>query len=426
MSIDASVARLVFLAALAVSLGLKLWLSRRQIRNVAAHRDRVPEGFAGHVSVDEHQRAADYTVSRMRLGRASAVLGTLLVLLWTLAGGINTIDGWWAVTGWPTLAAGTAVILSVLFINALIELPLAAYSTFGIEQRFGFNRMTVGTFVGDLAREAVLLLLLGGPLVFVALWLMGRAGNLWWFYLWLVWMGFTLVLTWAYPRFIAPLFNRFSPLENAELKERIEQLLTRCGFRSRGIFVMDGSRRSAHGNAYFTGVGSNKRIVFFDTLLDSLEPEQVEAVLAHELGHFRRHHILKRLLLAAATSLIGLAVLGWLTTRPWFYHGLGVNAISDHSAILLFLFAVPAFTFPLSPLTSALSRRHEFEADEFATRQSDGKALIAALVRLYRDNANTLTPDPVYSAFYDSHPPAPVRIGHLRRLIEKRPEHTTA
>ncbi|MGD8380035.1 MAG: M48 family metallopeptidase, partial [Gammaproteobacteria bacterium] len=268
MSIDASVARLVFLAALAVSLGLKLWLSRRQIRNVAAHRDRVPEGFAGHVSVDEHQRAADYTVSRMRLGRASAVLGTLLVLLWTLAGGINTIDGWWAVTGWPTLAAGTAVILSVLFINALIELPLAAYSTFGIEQRFGFNRMTVGTFVGDLAREAVLLLLLGGPLVFVALWLMGRAGNLWWFYLWLVWMGFTLVLTWAYPRFIAPLFNRFSPLENAELKERIEQLLTSCGFRSRGIFVMDGSRRSAHGNAYFTGVGSNKRIVFFDTLLD--------------------------------------------------------------------------------------------------------------------------------------------------------------
>ncbi|MGD8312649.1 MAG: M48 family metallopeptidase, partial [Gammaproteobacteria bacterium] len=292
-------------------------------------------------------------------------------------------------------------------------LPFSLYHTFVVEQRFGFNRTSIATFLGDLLKQGLLLLAIGGPLIALALWIMQASGGLWWLYVWIVWMVFTLIMYWAYPAVIAPLFNKFSPLENDSLKQRIQALLDKCGFRSRGIFVMDGSRRSGHGNAYFTGFGNNKRIVFFDTLLESLEPREIEAVLAHELGHFRLRHIQKRLLSSAVLSLGGLAILGWLAGESWFYHGLGVTRTSPWMALLLFMMVMPVFAFFLQPLMSWLSRRHEFEADAYAVRQSSGTDLIRALVKMYRENASTLTPDPLYSAFHDSHPPAPVRIAHI-------------
>jgi STE24 endopeptidase len=410
----------LFVLFLLASTLLRSWLNQRQIAAVASHRDEVPAAFAAQVDIDAHRKAADYTVALAGLNRWDILLDALLALLLTLGGGIDAIDRLWQPLHLPSAWHGTAVVLSTLLIVSLAGMPLSLYRTFGIEARFGFNRTTVAVFVVDLFKGLLLALLLGGPLLFVILTLMQRAGTLWWLYAWLVWTGFTLLLTWAYPTFIAPLFNKFSPLTDDSLRQRTEDLLTRCGFSSRGVFVMDGSKRSVHGNAYFTGVGRNKRIVFFDTLIERLQAAEIEAVLAHELGHFRLHHVRSRLILSLLFGLGGLALLGALAAWPQFYSSLGVSVPSPHTALLLFMLILPAFTFFLTPLGAWWSRKHEFEADEFAARHSDAKLLAEALVKLYRDNATTLTPDELHSTFYDSHPPALIRIARLQQLASQR------
>ncbi|HET6654697.1 MAG TPA: M48 family metallopeptidase [Gammaproteobacteria bacterium] len=406
---------IAFLAALALYLTLKIWLARRQLRHVHAHRNEIPAAFDGAIQPEQHQKAADYTTARVRLGLVDLGISTVVLLAWTLIGGLGWLDVGWRQLGLNEYLTGTGLILSVALISALIDLPLSVYSTFSLEQRFGFNKTKPGTFVGDLIKTTMLLLIIGAPLIFCALWLMARAGDFWWLYVWALWLGVTLIMTWAYPALIAPLFNKFRPLDNADLKARLDALLARCGFSSEGVFVMDGSRRSAHGNAYFTGFGRNKRIVFFDTLMDTLDGMEIEAVMAHELGHFRLHHIKLRLVMSAVLGLAGFALLGWLAAQPWFYHGLGVATPSNHAALILFALVAPVFMFPLTPAFSWLSRDHEFAADNYAMRQADAKALVSGLVKLYRDNSTTLTPDPIYSQFYDSHPPAAVRIANLRK-----------
>ena len=403
----------LFLIALACSLCVRLWLAKRHMTHVRKHRDTVPESFAGRVPLEDHHKAADYTLTNTRIGMLALFYDSLLLLGWTLGGGLEWLDTQWRAAALQPVMTGVGVMFSAMVIMTLLDLPFSLYHTFVIEERFGFNRSTPGVFVTDLLKNAALLVIIGGPLIALALWIMEASGGLWWLYVWLVWMGFTLVMFWAYPAVIAPLFNKFSPLDNENLKERIQALMDKCGFRSKGIFVMDGSKRSGHGNAYFTGFGSNKRIVFFDTLLDSLDPPEIEAVLAHELGHFKLKHIQKRLLSTFALSLAALALLGWLAGETWFYQGLGVSQESPWVALMLFMLAMPVFTFFLQPLMSLLSRKHEFEADAYAVQQSSGADLIHALVKMYRENASTLTPDPLYSAFHDSHPPAPVRISHI-------------
>lgn len=407
---------ILFLTALLTSVALRLWLSRRQARHVHAHRDAVPAEFAASIPLAAHQKAADYTLARGRLGRIDLIYGALLLVAWTLGGGLQLLDETWRQAGWNALATGTAVLLSVFLITGLLELPVSVYRTFGLEARFGFNKTTPRTFLADLVKGTLLALVLGIPLIALVLWLMQVTGEHWWLWVWAAWTGFTLLLVRAYPTLIAPLFNRFEPLDDAATRERVERLLARCGFSSNGIFVMDGSRRSGHGNAYFTGLGRHKRIVFFDTLLDTLEPAQIEAVLAHELGHFRRRHVLKGMLLQFALSLAALALLAWLIDTEGYFAGLGIETPSTHLALASFLLVAPVFGFFLQPLLAWLSRRHEFEADAFAASQTDADSLIQALVRLYRDNASTLTPDPLHSAIYDSHPPASVRIAHLKSL----------
>lgn len=407
---------ILFLTALLTSVALRLWLSRRQARHVRAHRDAVPAEFAASIPLAAHQKAADYTLARGRLGRIDLIYGALLLVAWTLGGGLQLLDETWRQAGWNALATGTAVLLSVFLITGLLELPVSVYRTFGLEARFGFNKTTPRTFLADVVKGTLLALVLGIPLIALVLWLMQVTGEHWWLWVWAAWTGFTLLLIWAYPTLIAPLFNRFEPLDDDATRERVERLLARCGFSSNGIFVMDGSRRSGHGNAYFTGLGRHKRIVFFDTLLDTLEPAQIEAVLAHELGHFRRRHVLKGMLLQFALSLAALALLAWLIGTEGYFAGLGIETPSTHLALASFLLVAPVFGFFLQPLLAWLSRRHEFEADAFAASQTDADSLIQALVRLYRDNASTLTPDPLHSAIYDSHPPASVRIAHLKSL----------
>jgi STE24 endopeptidase len=380
---------------------------------VRAHREAVPASFAERISLADHQKAADYTITNTRFGMLALAWDSLLLLGWTLGGGLELLDSAWRGSGYGPIATGTGLLLSAMIIMTLLDMPFTLYHTFVIEQRFGFNRSTAGVFITDLLKQAVLLFVIGGPLLALALWIMEASGGLWWLYVWLVWMAFTLIMFWAYPAVIAPLFNKFTPLENETLKQRIQALMDKCGFHSKGIFVMDGSKRSGHGNAYFTGFGSNKRIVFFDTLLESLEPQEIEAVLAHELGHFRLKHIQKRLLSTMLLSFAALALLGWLAGEPWFYNGLGVSQPSSGMALLLFMLVLPVFTLFLQPLMSRLSRKHEFEADAYAVQQSSGADLIHALVKMYRENASTLTPDPLYSSFHDSHPPAPVRISHI-------------
>jgi len=402
------------LIALAAGTVLRWWLAGRQLSSVAGHRDRVPEAFRESISLETHQNAADYTAAKTRSGVVETGVAALLLLVWTLGGGIDLLSSTWAATGLTPLLVGTGLLLSVFLIMGLLEMPFDIYRTFVIEERFGFNRTTPRLFITDNIKQTVLLMALGAPVIFLVLWLMNHAGARWWLYVWIVWMAFSLLLAWAYPALIAPWFNKFVPLDDATLKARIESLLQRNGFATRGIFVVDGSKRSGHGNAYFTGLGNNKRIVFFDTLLRQLDADEIEAVLAHEVGHFKRKHIAKRIALMAMVSLAGLMLLGWLINAPWFYSGLGVTQPSLAVALLLFLLVVPTFTLFLQPLMSALSRRHEFEADQFAASQADAGKLVKALVKLYRENANTLTPDPLYSAFYDSHPPAPVRIANLR------------
>lgn len=409
----------IFLTAVAIALLVQQWLTYRHAAHVRARRDQVPDSFAGNISLSSHQKAADYTIAKARLAHIELVYDSALLLLWTLGGGLALLDGAWSqlAAGWGLgpLATGVAVMMSFFLLTSLLDVPFGAWSTFVIEAHFGFNRTDARTFLIDLFKQAILLLVIGTPLIALILWLMEGSGPYWWLYVWGVWVAFILLMMWAFPAFIAPLFNKFTPLDNDSLRERIEALLKRCGFASQGIYVMDGSRRSGHGNAYFTGLGRNKRIVFFDTLLKALEPDEIEAVLAHELGHFKRKHVQKRLFSMIGLSLTGLALLGWLAGQPAFYLGLGVTEPSLHMALLLFMLAAPVFALFLQPLFSKLSRKHEFEADDFAAEQTAARHLVSALVKLYRDNASTLTPDPLYSAFHDSHPPAPVRVAHLSR-----------
>lgn len=403
----------LFLSAVAAGMLLRWRLGRRHIQHIQAHRGAVPPAFSADIPLAAHHKAADYTCAKTHVGTVELALSSLLLLLWTLGGALNGLDGLARAWGLPPLWTGALFILTVLVISALLDAPLAAYRAFGLEQRFGFNRITPKLFLMDLLKSLALTLLLGAPMIALALWLMAAAGAYWWLWLWLAWLGFSTVMLWAYPALIAPLFNTFRPLDNPALEARIAALLQRNGFANDGIFVMDGSARSTHGNAYFTGLGANKRIVFFDTLVEQLSHDEIEAVLAHELGHFKRHHVKKRMALLALLFLAGCGALALLADAPWFYAGLGVARPSDYAALTLFALVAPAFALFLQPLFSFISRRHEFEADDFAAAQGQPGALASALVKLYRENANTLTPEPLYSAFHDSHPPAPLRVARL-------------
>ena len=405
---------IAFLAALTLHLVVQLWLSFRQTRHVAARRNDVPPAFADAVSAAEHTKAADYTVARQRFGRLELVFDAIVLLVLTLGGGIAALGQLAAaIAGANPIWSGTVHVLLALLAMSLASLPFSVWRTFVLEARFGFNRTTPAVFVADLLKAIALGGLLGGGVVALVLWTMQASGARWWLIAWAVWMAFSLLLLWAWPRWIAGFFNKFTPLTDAALRERIDALLARCDFHARDVYVMDGSKRSAHGNAYFTGLGREKRIVFYDTLLQSLSPVQVEAVLAHELAHFKLKHIPQRLVVSAAASLGGFALLGWLSAQGWFYTALGVDQPGNAAALLLFILVLPAFTWILTPLGAAWSRRHEFQADAFAARFSDGPELGRALVSLYRENASTLTPDPLHSAFYDSHPPPVVRIARL-------------
>lgn len=418
---------ILFLVMLALTTGLRVWLNLRQKRHVLAHRYRVPDAFAGLVTPADHQKAAAYTVAKLHVGLFELAADTLLLLAFTCGGLLTSFDTFWRAQ-WPDspYLAGLALFASAGLTIFAVGLPFTLWRIFGVEAAFGFNRMSPRLFIVDLGKQLLLTVLIGAPLLLAVLWLMEAMGRHWWLYVWLTWLALNLLALLIYPTFIAPLFNEFTPLADGEVRRRVEALLKRCGFASSGLFVMDGSKRSVHGNAYFTGFGKAKRIVFFDTLLAKLTPVEVEAVLAHELGHYRRHHIAKRIVLLAASSLFLLWLLGQLIGQPWFYAGLdatgamkvgaGGTAPDTALALILFSLVLPVFAFPFTPLFSWLSRRHEFEADAFAAQQTDAKALIDALVKLYRDNAATLTPDPLYSLFYDSHPPAAIRITHLASL----------
>ena len=407
----------LFVVFFVLTMVLRTWLAARHIRHIARHRASVPAEFAPKVPLAAHQKAADYTVAKTRLGLVGMLWGGAVLIGFTLLGGLQLLSlALLPLTG-PGLWHQLALVVAFGVISSLLDLPLDWYRQFVLEQRFGFNKMTPGLWFSDLIKSSIVGAVIGLPLLWVVLTFMDKSGDLWWFYTWLVWSGFQLLMIAIYPSVIAPMFNKFTPLEDASLKQRIEGLMARVGFASRGLFVMDGSKRSAHGNAYFSGFGRAKRIVFFDTLLSRLEPQEIEAVLAHELGHFKLRHIVKRVAVMFAMSLAFLALLGYLKGQAWFYTGLGVlpfmNASNDGMALILFILVLPVFTFPLAPLSSITSRKHEFEADAFAARHTDGRHLVSALVKMYEDNASTLTPDPLHSAFYDSHPPASVRVKHL-------------
>ncbi|MFG6486160.1 M48 family metallopeptidase [Roseateles sp. BYS78W] len=414
---------LAFALALAASTLVKFWLSSRQIRHVATHRGEVPAAFAGSVTLTAHQKAADYTVARARFGLLALAFNAAVLLGWTLLGGLNALNGWVLDAsrslpdGWQAMGYQLGLVATFVLIGGLLDLPWELWSTFKIEQAFGFNRMTLKLYLADMLKGLAVGVLLGLPILALILWLMGAAGPRWWLWAWGVWMGFQLLVMVLYPTVIAPLFNKFEPLTDVALKERVERLMARCGFAAKGLFVMDGSRRSAHGNAYFSGFGPAKRVVFFDTLLSKLNGGEVEAVLAHELGHFKHKHITKRIALAFAMSLAGFALLGWLAQQPAFYMGLGVqpslSAPNDALALLLFMLAGPVFGFFVTPLASHFSRRDEFQADAYARAQASGADLSSALLKLHEDNAGTLTPDPVYARFYYSHPPAAERLAAL-------------
>ena len=404
----------VFLAALAAASALRLWLALRQMAHVRAHRQAVPAGFAGAIPLEAHQKAADYTVAKVRTGIVGLAIGVAFLLALTLGGWLQWLsDAWARVLAPASVWHGTALIVTVAALSAAVSLPLTLYRIFGVEERFGFNKMTLRLFLVDMAKTVALAIVLGVPLIVVVLWLMTFAGDYWWLYVWLVLVAFGVFMQLIVPAFIMPWFYKFSPLQDPGLAERVKALLERCGFRSRGLYVMDGSKRSSHGNAFFAGLGASKRIVLFDTLIARLSPGEVEAVLAHELGHYRLNHIKKMLVVGFATTLVELLILGLLIGQPWFYEGLGVRSPSLAAALLLFVFASPAFTFFLDPLSSLMSRKHEYEADAYATRHASASELVQALVKLYKDNASTLTPDPLHSAFYDSHPPAAARIARL-------------
>ena len=408
----------VFCSALVLGLVVRTLLSSRQIRHVVRHRDAVPEPFAATIGLDAHRKAADYTVAKARFGMLEAALEASLLLGWTLLGGLHwlnqTLLAWMGPGMWQQLA----LLGGFTLIGALLTLPMGWWATFRLEERFGFNKMSLGLWLADMVKGGLVGALIGLPIASLVLWLMGAAGPAWWLWAWGAWMVFNLLLLVFYPTVIAPLFNKFEPLRDEVLKNRVNALMQRCGFAAKGLFVMDGSKRSAHANAYFTGFGAAKRVVFFDTLLQQLSPPEIDAVLAHELGHYKRRHILQRTVMMFALSLVGFALLGWVSRQAWFYNGLGVlpslDAPNDALALLLFLMVVPLFTYFLSPLMAQLSRRHEFEADAYATEKTQGTDLASALLKLYKDNASTLTPDPVYARFYYSHPPASERIARLQ------------
>ncbi len=410
----ASTLTFVFVFLLIATTATRIWLGSRHISHVQAHRGAVPNAFAGNISLQAHQKAADYASAKTKVALIEASAQALLLAILTVGGGLQFIDtAWFNVLPGNEIIRGALVICTAMLVSSVIEIPFDYYKTFSIDERFGFNKMTPTMFVTDMLKHGLVGLALGAPILFAALWLMQGAGQFWWFYLWVVWSVFNIVMLAVYPTFIAPLFNKFTPLTDETLKSRIEALLTKCGFKSQGLFVMDGSTRSGHGNAYFTGFGSSKRVVFFDTLLSRLNTEEIEAVLAHELGHFKHHHVIKRIAMLFFMSFIGLALLGWLMNQTWFYNGLGVTEMSNHMALLLFLLVSPVFLFLLRPFMASYSRKNEFEADDYAAKHADANHLVEALVKLYRDNASTLTPDPLHSAFYDSHPPASMRISKL-------------
>jgi STE24 endopeptidase len=414
---------LVFLALLAAMLATRLWLAKRQIAFVTAHRDAVPPAFASSVELPAHRKAADYTVAKQRLHRIETIVEAVVLLAMTLGGGIALLLAWTERVDVSPLWRDILLFAGVAIVSGLVGLPFSWWHMFRIEERFGFNRTTLKLWIVDLAKGIAVAIVLGLPLALATLWLMRNAGPLWWLWVWLAWMAFQLLMLVLYPTVIAPLFNKFSPLPAGPARERIESLLARCQFAARGLFVMDGSKRSGHGNAYFTGFGRARRVVFFDTLLARLAPDEIEAVLAHELGHFKLRHVMKRVAWSALLSLAFLALLAWLATKPWFYAGLGIPAddvavamTRPGVALVLFMLALPVFTFVLHPLSSLYSRKHEFEADAFAAQHSSATSLTKALVKLYEDNAATLTPDPLHSAFYDSHPPAAIRVARLASL----------
>ncbi len=410
---------LLFLVFLIAGIMVQWILVNRHLRHIRSNREQVPIDFSDKISLEEHQKAADYTAAKVKVGLAGLVIDSIFLLIWLLAGGLQLLDNIWKTFNLPEIITGTGFILSVVFIQAILALPLSVYGIFKIEESFGFNKMTPKIFCVDLMKNAVVNFIINTPIIVLVLWFMANSGALWWIYAWIVLVLFMFVYIWAYPTFIASWFNKFIPLDNPELQKRITALLDKNGFESRGIFVVNGSLRSTHGNAYFTGFGKNKRIVFFDTLMEILNYDEIEAVLAHELGHFKRHHVKKLPLFQAVLYLIGLAVLGWLIDQNWFYHGLGVSGTSDYMALTLFLLVAPVFAFFVAPLFKMITRKYEFEADDFATNQTRTENLITALVNLYRRNANTLTPDPLYSAFHDSHPPAPIRIAHLKTKLAR-------
>ncbi|MBZ2206923.1 M48 family metallopeptidase [Massilia soli] len=408
---------ILFVSFFVLSLSLRFWLAGRQVRHVLANRARVPAEFAARIPLEAHQKAADYTVAKTKFGMVATFFGAVVLIGFTLLGGLQALSLAVLDATGPGMAFQLGLVAAFALVSGMLDLPFDLYRQFVLEQRFGFNKMTLKLWFADMLKGVLLGAALGLPLLWIVLTLMDKTGPLWWFYAWMVWSGFQLLMMVLYPTVIAPMFNKFTPLADDSLKARIEGLMQRVGFASKGLFVMDGSKRSAHGNAYFSGFGSNKRIVFFDTLLSRLAPQEIEAVLAHELGHFKLKHIVKRIAVMFAVSLGFLALLGFLKEQPWFYTGLGVEPLlgagNDAVALILFMLALPVFTFALSPLTSISSRKHEFEADAFAAKHTDSNDLVSALVKMYEDNASTLTPDPLHSAFYDSHPPASVRIRQL-------------
>lgn len=416
---------LLFAAVLVLGLATRFYLASRQIRHVARHRETVPAAFAATITPTSHQKAADYTIAKARLGMLETTFGAALLLGWTLLGGLDALNQALlnsSLSDYGSLVPQLALLAAFGVLSGLLDLPFTLYSTFKLEERFGFNKMTLKLWFGDLVKSTLVGALIGLPIVALILWLMASAGSLWWLWAWAVWMGFNLLVLVLYPTVIAPLFNKFKPLEDETLKARVTALMQRCGFAAKGLFVMDGSKRSAHANAYFTGFGAAKRVVFYDTLLKQLNPGEVDAVLAHELGHFKHKHIIKRIVSMFAMSLVGFALLGWLSSQLWFYTGLGVQpdlaGANDGLALLLFLLVVPLFSFFISPVFAQFSRQHEFEADAYAVAQTDGRDLQSALLKLYQDNASTLTPDPLFVKFYYSHPPASERLGRMTASAE--------
>lgn len=409
---------IIFIIALIISYSVQSWLSRRQAVYVKNHRAAVPEAFKDRVPLEAHQKAADYTIEKGKLGDIDSIIGVIVLLLLTVGGGINAAFEFWASFDLSPRMAGIAAIATIFLVMHLIDLPTSIYQTFVIEEKFGFNKSNPKQFIKDQFLQLTLSAVIGLPLLALILWIMDSIGSLWWLWTWVVLISFSLLMSWLYPTVIAPLFNKFTPMQEGSLKDRIQGLLARCGFSSQGIFIMDGSKRSGHGNAYFTGLGNNKRIVFFDTLVNSLEDEELEAVLAHELGHFKCKHVIKMLIATSLMSLISLALLGWLINEQWFYTGLGVQQPSNAAALLLFTLVSPVFTFFMQPVMAYFQRKFEFEADDFASKNAQASKMISGLVKLYEENASTLTPDPLYSAFHYSHPPAAIRIAHLESKIQ--------